>query len=94
MKERLVVWNHIVWGPSLSEAWVKASLKRDIRVKIPSIIFHNKKRWDDKKVLQRASKGSSQTIHWLRLSTSNAMNKGLIPGWGTKIPHALWPKIN
>ena len=28
-------------------------------------------------------------VQWLRLSTSNAEGVGLIPGWGTKIPHAV-----
>ena len=37
-------------------------------------------------------------LHWLCgvLSTgpppSNARDVGSIPGWGTKIPHTLWPK--
>ena len=29
---------------------------------------------------------------WLRLQPSNAGGAGLAPGWGTKIPHALWTK--
>ena len=28
----------------------------------------------------------------VRTLPSNAGVAGLIPGWGTKIPHALWPK--
>ena len=28
-------------------------------------------------------------VQWLRLSTSNAEGVGLIPDWGTKIPHAV-----
>ena len=27
---------------------------------------------------------------WLRLCTSSAKDTGLIPGQGTKIPHAMW----
>ena len=27
---------------------------------------------------------------WLRLQASNAGGAGSIPGWGTKIPHAMW----
>ena len=34
----------------------------------------------------------SLVIQWLRFCTSNAGDEGSIPGWGTKIPHALWPK--
>ena len=33
-------------------------------------------------------------VQWLRLCTSNAGAVGSIPGWGTKIPHATWPKKN
>ena len=29
-------------------------------------------------------------VQWLRLNTSTAGGIGSIPGWGTKIPHALW----
>ena len=29
-------------------------------------------------------------VQWLRLRTSNARGTGLIPGQGTKIPHAVW----
>ena len=33
--------------------------------------------------------GSSQVAHWLGLQASHAVwGEGLIPGWGTKIPHA------
>ena len=28
-------------------------------------------------------------VQWLRLHTANAEGLGLIPGWGTKIPHAV-----
>ena len=40
--------------------------------------------------------GTSLAVHWLRLCTFNAGGRVLIPGWGTKIPHALWhgQKIN
>ena len=29
-------------------------------------------------------------VQWLRLCASNAEGAGLIPGWGTRIPHAMW----
>ena len=32
-------------------------------------------------------------VQWLRLRASNAGGVGSIPGWGTKISHAAWPKI-
>ena len=31
-------------------------------------------------------------IQWLRLPVSNAGDAGLIPGQGTNIPNASWPK--
>ena len=33
--------------------------------------------------------GISLVVQWLRLCASNAGGAGLIPGWGTKIPHAV-----
>ena len=33
--------------------------------------------------------GTSLVIQWLRLYTPTAGGMGLIPGWGTKIPHAM-----
>ena len=38
--------------------------------------------------------GTSLTVQWLRLCVSNAGAVGSIPGWGTKIPHAVRPKKN
>ena len=32
--------------------------------------------------------GTSLVVQWLRLRASTAGGTGLIPGWGTKIPHA------
>ena len=32
--------------------------------------------------------GTSLAVQWLRLCASTAGSTGLIPGWGTKIPHA------
>ena len=29
-------------------------------------------------------------VQWLRLHPSNTGVMGLIPDWGTKIPHAMW----
>jgi len=36
--------------------------------------------------------GMSLAVQWLRRQASNEGGPGLIPGWGTKIPHAVWPK--
>ena len=35
---------------------------------------------------------TSLPVQWLRLWASTAGGTGSIPGWGTKIPHATWPK--
>ena len=29
-------------------------------------------------------------VQWLKLCASTVGGAGSIPGWGTKIPHALW----
>ena len=34
-------------------------------------------------------KKTSLAVQWLRLHASNAGVQGLIPGWGTRIPHAV-----
>ena len=33
---------------------------------------------------------TSLAVQWLRLRASNAGGVDLIPGWGTKTPHAVW----
>ena len=38
--------------------------------------------------------GTSLVVQWLRLCTFIAGDVGLIPGQGTKIPHAMWSKTN
>ena len=32
---------------------------------------------------------TSLVVQWLRICASTAGDVGLIPGWGTKIPHAI-----
>ena len=39
---------------------------------------------------KRNLKGTSLAVQWLRLRTSTTGGTGLIPGQGTKIPHAAW----
>ena len=34
--------------------------------------------------------GNSLAVQWLRLHVPDAGGMGLIPGRGTKIPHAMW----
>ena len=36
------------------------------------------------------NKKTSLVVQWLGLWASSAGGMGLIPGWGTKIPHAMW----
>ena len=55
--------------------------------------------WTTNHVLRKLSKtlkcnfkkrlGTTLIVPWLRLWTSNAGGVGAIPGWGTKIPHAV-----
>jgi len=33
--------------------------------------------------------GTSWVVQWLKKTPCNAGDKGSIPGWGAKIPHAL-----
>ena len=37
----------------------------------------------------RKQDGTSLVVQWLRLCTSTAEGTVSIPGWGTKIPHAM-----
>ena len=34
--------------------------------------------------------GNSLVVQWLGLRTLTAKDLGLIPGWGTKMPQAVW----
>ena len=37
--------------------------------------------------------GTSSAVPWLGSYASDVGNAGSVPGWGTRIPHAmLWPK--
>ena len=40
--------------------------------------------------------GTSLVVQGLKFHTANVGGKGLLPGWGTKIPHAVWhgQKVN
>ena len=43
-----------------------------------------------KTVKEKKSKlGTSPVVQWLRLWASTAGGMGSIPGWGTKVPHAV-----
>ena len=42
--------------------------------------------------LKDNNEGTSLVVQWLRLCASNAKDEGLIPGQGTKIPHAIRSK--
>ena len=39
---------------------------------------------------KREISGASLAVQWSRLCAANARGAVLIPGWGTKIPHAMW----
>ena len=41
-------------------------------------------------VIQETHIRDSRVVQWLGLCAHTAGGLGLIPGWGTKIPHAVW----
>ena len=41
---------------------------------------------------ESSSLGTSLVVQWLRLQVSPARGMGSILGWGTKIPHIVWPQ--
>ena len=46
--------------------------------------------WDQKIILEIIE--SSLAVQWLRLCASVIGDTGLIPGWGTKMPHGMAKK--
>ena len=42
-----------------------------------------------RKKFKRRGGGTCLVVQWLRLHTTTAVGTGSIPGWGTKIPHAV-----
>ena len=49
-----------------------------------------KKQLASEALIQQAFTGTSLVVQWLRFHSSTAGGTGLIPGPGTKIPHATW----
>ena len=47
-------------------------------------------KWITVRSFKNSPWGASLVVQWLRLCASVAGNRGSIPGWGTKIPHATW----
>ena len=41
-------------------------------------------------MIQKSVSGTSLVVQWLSLLPSTAGGVGSIPGWGTKIPNAMW----
>ena len=46
-----------------------------------------------KKIKNRTTR-NSPAVQWLELHTFTVKGQGSIPGWGTKIPQAVWPGPN
>ena len=42
-----------------------------------------------RKKFKRRGGGTCLAVQWLRVHTTTAVGTGSIPGWGTKIPHAV-----
>ena len=51
----------------------------------PEILSGRRPQW-----IKIAALGTSLAVQWLRLHAPNAGDTGLIPGRGTKMPHAAW----
>ena len=51
----------------------------------------NKTHNEEKKIQLKPNKtGNSLAVQWLELQALTAEGLGSIPGWGTKIPQAMW----
>ena len=47
--------------------------------------------YPEKTLIQKDTGGMYLVVQRVRLHACNAGGAGSIPGWGTKIPHAVWP---
>ena len=69
-----------VWATREAHSWSNLSAQiLACKIVFGGRIWHHLKRVE-----------SFLVVHWLRLCTSNPGSTGLIPGWETKIPHAVW----
>ena len=62
------------------DKWQNSHLLADIK----------KKKKNHNSTLQNIIDVGISLVQWLRLYSFKARGTGLIPGWGTKIPHASW----
>ena len=72
-----------VLGYRVGPRWAKNGLRRGIQA---DNIQHAVKCVNGIKIVPI---GTSPIVQWLRLCSSNAGDMSVIPGWGTKIPHAV-----
>ena len=70
-----------------------SSISHEKKVQMPTSTQRNLTdihwtRWEQTQLHNSTPVGTFLTVQWLRLHTSNAESKDLIPGLGTKIPYA------
>ena len=63
---------------------------RYIEINISHFRFHKSSLIYSKTYVNNCVIGTSLAGQRLRLRASNVRNAGLIPVWGTKVPHAAW----
>ena len=68
--------------------FVKSFLLRRV-VLIVTVTETAEVKYHDENSHWQKKKKTSLAVQWLRLHASNAGVQGLIPDWGTRIPHAV-----
>ena len=70
-----------------------AIISKYIIVSNHHIVYLKLTQYDVNYISVKLGKGTSLVVQWLRLRASTTGGTGLLPGQGTKIPHAAWYKI-
>ena len=82
------------WGPSKEGNQFVLDEKHHVRLEVEpdpaqdAIVIA----WARACLFKELKIGTSLEVLWLRLCASNAGGSGSIPGWETKILHAMWSK--
>ena len=70
--------------------WIPAPLSSSTALPCVGFITTLQGTFDKRHAQEWQRLGTSLVVQWLGLWASTAGGVGLIPGWGTKIPHAAW----
>ena len=72
------------------QGWILAPFSSSTA--LPCVVFITtlQRNYDKRQAQERQRLGTSLLVQWLGLWVSTAGGVGLIPGWGTNIPHAAW----